>query len=336
MPLVTTSLATGRLGLLVPPMPPLGSPHDAGPTLGTTKNPTFGSTAWVNEIASGAEHAGATGIWATDHLFWRRPGGECLTTLAVAATATHAAALGTCVLQLPLRGPAAVAKQASALQVLSGGRFVLGVGVGSHPGEYDLAGSPFHTRGKDLDAGIAALRTAWETAVGSGAYRLEPAPPVPVWVGGSSPAAIRRAATAGDGWVPLFVGPERFGALLGQLREAVVEAGRHPGDVPAAVVMVATVGRDTARAAAAGAAWLAALYGIPAKAFDRHLVAGPPEHCAETAARYVAAGAAHVIVFVAGDDALAQFRALAAAYDRLGIPGGPAVDPTHDMAGVGA
>lgn len=336
MPLVTTSLATGRLGLLLPPMPPLACPPESVRTPGTTRDHTFGSTAWVTSLASAAEDAGAAGVWATDHLFWTRPAGECLTTLAVAAAATRDAAVGSCVLQLPLRAPAAVAKQAAALQVLSGGRFVLGVGAGSHAGEYDLAGAPFHTRGEVLDAGIAALRAAWATVRQPGDYRLEPAPPVPVWVGGSSPAALRRAATTGDGWVPLFIGPEQYAASLGQLRTSALEAGRRADAVLPAIVMVATIGDDARQARAAGAGWLAALYGIPAKAFERHLVVGRAEDCAEAAARYVAAGAAHVVVLVAADDALGQFRMLAAAYDRLGMPNGPAVVRAQDMAGVGA
>ncbi len=336
MPPVTSPMATGRLGFLLPPMPPLVSPRENGPTSGTTFRHPFGSTAWVTSLASSAEDVGAAGVWATDHLFWGRPAGECLTTLAVAAAATRVATVGTCVLQLPLRAPAAVAKEAAALQVLSGGRFVLGVGAGSHPGEYDLADVSFHTRGQRLDAGLAALRAAWATAGGPGDYRLEPAPTVPIWVGGSSPAALRRAATVGDGWVPLFIGHEEFAAALGRLRTTALEAGRGADAVPASVVMVAAVGPDVARARAAGTEWLAALYGIPARAFARHLVAGPAGYCAEAAARYVEAGAAHVAVLVAADDALDQFRALAAAYDRLGTPDGPALLGARDVAGVGA
>jgi alkanesulfonate monooxygenase SsuD/methylene tetrahydromethanopterin reductase-like flavin-dependent oxidoreductase (luciferase family) len=348
MPLVTTPIATGRLGFLLPPMPPLPGATGSGGTQGTTMGHTFGSTNWVTSLASAAETAGAAGVWATDHLFWTRPFPECLTTLAVAAAATGEATVGACVLQLPLRAPAVVAKQAAALQVLSGGRFVLGVGVGNHEGEYDLAGVPFHTRGKALDAGIEAMRAAWRTAGESGHYRLEPCGTVPVWVGGASDAAIGRAAAVGDGWVPLFLDPEEFAAALGRLREAAAAAGRGPDAVVPAVVMVASVGDDPQAARASGTAWLSALYGIPAKAFDRHLVAGSAEHCADVALDYVAAGAAHVIVLVAADDALGSFRPMAAAYNRLATRTTrrqPASGPdggarrwarTDDMAGVGA
>ena len=327
----TSLLTKGTLGLLLPPMLPIATP---GITSGRRDDPTIGSTDWVATLASAAEDAGAAGVWATDHLFWKAPAGECVTTVAVAAAATRSAVVGTCVLQLPLRAPAAVAKQAAALQLLSGGRFVLGVGVGSHPREYELAGAPFHTRGKALDAGIAALQDAWATSGRHSDYRIEPAAPVPLWVGGSSRAAIRRAAASGDGWVPVFVSPEELAVSIGELERATVAAGRSFDAVFPAVVMVTTVGDDPVGAAAAGTRWLSALYGIPPKAFGRHLVAGPAEHCALAAARYVNAGAAHVIVFVAGDDVLEQFRALTAAYDRLAIPGDPLAS-VQDMAGVG-
>jgi alkanesulfonate monooxygenase SsuD/methylene tetrahydromethanopterin reductase-like flavin-dependent oxidoreductase (luciferase family) len=332
----TSPLAKARLGLLLPPMLPMATPGGSGPTSGGNVDHTVGSTQWVSTLASAAEDAGAAGVWASDHLFWNVPVGECLTTIAVAAAATRTAAVGTCVLQLPLRAPAAVAKQAAALQLLSGGRFVLGVGVGSHPGEYQLAGAPFHTRGKALDAGIAVLHAAWATAGRRSDYCLEPAPAVPLWVGGSSPAAIRRAAAVGDGWVPLFVSPNELASSLAELEKATAAAGRSFGSVFPAVVMVATVGDDTATARAAGTQWLATLYGLPAKAFHRHLVAGPAEHCALAAARYMSAGAAHVIVLVADDDVLGQFRALAAAYDRLGPSVGSPLASVENMAGVGS
>ena len=129
---------------------------DRGSTIGTT-----GSAAEVAELWRRAEATGADSLWAVDHLYWPHPMGESLTTLAVAAGATSSATLGTCVLQLPLRRPAAVAKQATALQLLSGGRFVLGVGVGIHEGEYIRAGVDFHRRGALMDEGIAEMQRAW-------------------------------------------------------------------------------------------------------------------------------------------------------------------------------
>lgn len=267
-------------------------------------------------------------MWATDHLFWGVPTLECTMALALAVSATTRAAVGSCVLQLPLRSPAAVAKQASALQLLSEGRFVLGVGVGSHEREYALAGARFAERGRALDAGIAAVRNAW--AVEERGYGHHPALPAPIWVGGSSGAAMRRAAAVGDGWIPLFVDPSAMTDAVRGLRAATAAAGRDPAAVTPAAVMVTSVGADANRAAERGAAWLAALYGIPAKAFGRHVVAGPPDRCADVVAGYFEAGVAHVAVFVAGDDPVDQFAALAASvFDRT-------APVAAALAGVGA
>jgi alkanesulfonate monooxygenase SsuD/methylene tetrahydromethanopterin reductase-like flavin-dependent oxidoreductase (luciferase family) len=194
---------------------------------------------------------------------------------------------------------------------LSAGRVVLGVGVGTHPGEYDAAGVDFATRGRALDDGIEQVRAAWRgPADGARAYGQLPVPaPVPVWIGGSSEAALRRAARNGDGWIPLFVPPEDYRAALDRLDKEAERAGRSPAAVTRAVVAFVSVGGDDA--AERGLAWMSSLYGIPAHVFANHLVAGSPRSCAGTLARYVEAGAHHVVVFVAADDPLVPFRELA-------------------------
>lgn len=328
MPQAIPPLGLGPLGLLLPPQPPRRSPSPGASPDGTTDDPTFGRTPWIVETCQGAEEAGASAIWASDHLFWRRPTLECLTTLAVAAVATRRAVLGSCVLQLPLRSVAAVAKQSSSLQLLSDGRLVLGVGVGSHEGEYQAVGARYRARGRRLDEGIAELRRIWGNDGAPPGYRHEPALAAPVWVGGSSPAALRRAARLGDGWVPLFVTPERFRADLGTVREQAARAGRDPTQITPAVVMVATVGAAP-DATATGLRWLSDLYGIPPRAFERRLVAGSAAQCADAAARYLDAGARHVAVMVAGEGALEGFGQIAGAL-------GPAEPAEPALAGAGA
>jgi alkanesulfonate monooxygenase SsuD/methylene tetrahydromethanopterin reductase-like flavin-dependent oxidoreductase (luciferase family) len=275
----------------------------------------------VAELCRRAEATGADSLWAVDHLFWPHPMGESLTTLAVAAGATSRPTLGTCVLQLPLRRPAAVAKQATALQLLSGGRFVLGLGVGIHEGEYVRAGVDFHRRGRLMDLGIGELRAAW--AGGSDApsdYVQEPSSPaVPVWIGGSSVAARRRAAAVGDGWVPLFLTADDYGPALAELRRETAEAGRPPDAVEAGVVVFAYVGEDEA-APERGAAWLSNLYRLPPKAFVRHLVAGSPDACAASLRRFADAGAQHILVMVAGSPAVEHFGLLRAAFSSGAQP----------------
>jgi alkanesulfonate monooxygenase SsuD/methylene tetrahydromethanopterin reductase-like flavin-dependent oxidoreductase (luciferase family) len=299
------------LGLILPATLQEEFPDDTGTTGGTT----IGTAAALSDLCRRAEATGADSLWAVDHLFWPHPINECLTTLAIAAAATRRPTLGSCVLQLPLRHPAALAKQVTALQLLSGGRFILGLGVGSHEGEYERAGVDFHHRGRLMDAGISALRESWDnTGEAAQPYHLEPSSPrVPLWIGGASAAARRRAAAVGDAWIPLFITAEDYGAAVNSLRAEVEAAGRRPDAVEPAVVVFVRVGRD-GEAHENGARWLSDLYGVPPKAFDRHLVAGTSEDCARALARFVEGGARHVVVMMAGPDAVRQFGFLRSAF----------------------
>jgi alkanesulfonate monooxygenase SsuD/methylene tetrahydromethanopterin reductase-like flavin-dependent oxidoreductase (luciferase family) len=271
-----------------------------------------------------AEERGADALWACDHLFWHGPSLEPLTALTVAATATTQAVLGTCVVQLPLRRASAVAKQAASLQTLTGGRFVLGVGVGSHAGEYQQAGVDYHERGRILDEGIAELRRCWATgdgppvgdvaAGGPHRYRQLPAPAaVPVWVGGSSEAALRRAALRADGWMPLFLNPLEYRHALERLAKETDRAGRPADAVTPSIVLFVSVDDDPAQARRRGTGWMSSLYGIPAKAFDRHLVSGTADEVAAVMDEFRTQGARHVAVYVTDDQPIEQFERVVAA-----------------------
>ena len=112
--------------------------------------------------------------------------------------------------------------------------------------------------------------------------------------------------------MPLFLTPEDYADALAALRRETAEAGRAEDAVVPAVVVFAAVGDDDA--GERGAAWLSHLYRLPAKAFRRHLVAGSPETCAAGLRRFAGAGAAHIVVMVAGSPAVDQFGALLAAF----------------------
>jgi alkanesulfonate monooxygenase SsuD/methylene tetrahydromethanopterin reductase-like flavin-dependent oxidoreductase (luciferase family) len=269
----------------------------------------------VLSSARRAEAAGVGALWASDHLFWHGPNLECFTALAVAATATHRCALGTAVLQLPLRQPAAVAKAAGSLQMLSRGRFILGVGAGIHEGEFLAAGADYHHRGRILDDGIAAVRRAWARTEGD--YpQLPSAPPVPIWVGGSSPAALRRAAASADGWIPMFLGPDKLAAAYAALDEELAVRGRSPQKVTRAVIAFVSVGSGH-EARDRGLAWMSRLYRLPAGKFARHLVWGEPEACASQLRLLSDAGAEHVALFVADDDPVPHVEALGAVMEQV-------------------
>jgi alkanesulfonate monooxygenase SsuD/methylene tetrahydromethanopterin reductase-like flavin-dependent oxidoreductase (luciferase family) len=223
-----------------------------------------------------------------------------------------------------------VAKQAASIQLLSQGRMVLGVGVGSHVGEYEQAGIPYADRGRQLDTGIAELRRSWASgegvdvgdvdAGGAARYRQLPAPdPIPVWVGGSSEAALRRAASLADGWMPLFLNPVEYSSALDRLAKEIDRAGRAADSVTRAMVLFVSVDSDTDRGLRRGTGWMSSMYGIPPKAFERHLVCGSPASVADTVATYRDAGAEHVAVYVTDDEPLEQFESLAAAMPAAGI-----------------
>jgi alkanesulfonate monooxygenase SsuD/methylene tetrahydromethanopterin reductase-like flavin-dependent oxidoreductase (luciferase family) len=329
--MVRPATPLGPIGLVLPTfvqdtVPPWAAAD--GPS--GDPSPAADPLAELAGVCSRAEQLGADALWACDHLFWHGPALECVVALTVAATATTRATLGTCVMQLPLRRGADVAKQAATIQSLSQGRFVLGVGVGSHAGEYEQAGVDYSSRGRSLDAGIAELRRSWATGQGGGRGATEPdaTPPeryrqlpepasVPVWVGGSSEAALRRAATLADGWMPLFLSPDQYRNAVERLAKEADRAGRHPDDVTRSIVLFVSIDDDAYEGRRRGTGWMSSLYGIPAKAFERHLVSGTAAEVAATVSDYREAGAEHVAVYVTADEPLDQFeRLIAALSDR--------------------
>ena len=151
--------------------------------------------------------------------------------------------LVTGVIILPQRQTALVAKQAAQVDLLTGGRFRLGVGVGWNRVEYDALGKRFSDRGRRADEQIELLRRLWtegsvtfeggfETVTGAGLAPLPVQRPIPVWVGGSSPAAYRRVGRLADGWFPQVPPGPRLDEALGIVAEAATEVGRDPATLP--------------------------------------------------------------------------------------------------------
>ena len=155
------------------------------------------------------------------------------------------------VIILPQRQTVLVAKQAAAVDVLSEGRFRLGVGVGWNPVEYEALGKNFADRGRRIDDQIALMRRLWteptvsaangeERVVGAGIAPLPVQRPIPIWIGGSSAPSYRRVGRVGDGWFPL-VFP---GAQLDDARAIVEQSARDAGRDPAVIGMEGRVNAD--------------------------------------------------------------------------------------------
>jgi probable F420-dependent oxidoreductase len=209
-------------------------------------------------LASRAEELGFDSVWVHDHVFnvghvFDRIGGkpyyEPLTILSFVAARTRRVRLGTSVLVLPYHNPIRLAKTAATLDVLSGGRLILGVGVGLIEKEIRAMGSPFAERGAFTDEAIAVMRSLWTEDEPSfdGKYsrfagmKFSPKPrqkpAIPVVIGGVSRAAIRRAARLGDGWQPLGLSPEALGQGITALREEARACGRDVSKIPISIAM---------------------------------------------------------------------------------------------------
>jgi probable F420-dependent oxidoreductase len=147
--------------------------------------------------------------------------------------------LVTGIIILPQRQTALVAKQAAEVDLLSEGRFRLGVGLGWNAVEYEALGKDFSDRGKRVDDQIALLRRLWtqesvtfesaaEHVTGAGLAPLPVQRPIPIWFGAASPPAYRRAGRLGDGWFPLIPPGQKLDEARAVVDAAAVEAGRDP------------------------------------------------------------------------------------------------------------
>nr|WP_245949631.1 LLM class flavin-dependent oxidoreductase [Saccharothrix carnea] len=145
---------------------------------------------------------------------------EPFTALAWLAGVTSRIRIGTTVLVLPYRHPLLVARMAANVNELSSGRFVLGVGVGWARQEYEALGVRFAERGRLTDEGLRAVRAAWRDEADYRAGRI------PIWVGGHSDAALRRAVRLGDAWHSLRLTPGAYREALGRLEAIAEEEGK--------------------------------------------------------------------------------------------------------------
>jgi probable F420-dependent oxidoreductase len=147
--------------------------------------------------------------------------------------------LVTGIIILPQRQTALVAKQAAEVDLLTEGRFRLGVGLGWNAVEYEALGQDFTTRGRRLGEQVELLRRLWtersvthsgafDTVTGAGLAPLPVQRPIPVWFGAASPAAYRRVGRLADGWFPQVVPGPALDEARAVVEQAAVEAGRDP------------------------------------------------------------------------------------------------------------
>ena len=211
----------------------------------------------VRDYAQAAEDLGYSHILAYDHVLgasrearpdFRGPYDnssqfhEPFVLFGYLAGVTRAIELVTGIIILPQRQTALVAKQAAAVDVLSGGRLRLGVGIGWNEVEYEALGEDFHTRGRRVEEQAALMRALWtdevvtfqgrwHTVTAAGINPLPVQRPIPLWMGGGAEPVIRRIARLADGWFPQFRPDDRGRETLQRLHAYAREAGRAPGDI---------------------------------------------------------------------------------------------------------
>ena len=211
-----------------------------------------GDPSRVRDWAQAAEDLGYAYIEVPDHVFgataregWtplyneRDPFHETFVMLGFLAAVTTKIRLSSGILIAPQRQTGLIAKQAAEVDVLSGGRFRLGIGVGWNPVEYEALGADWKTRGARQAEQIEVLRRLWsgESIDYDGRFHqlkgvnIVPPPvqrPIPVWLGGSSDAVVKRAARLADGWMPIIAPDEQAKQKLATLREEISRHGRDP------------------------------------------------------------------------------------------------------------
>ena len=267
------------------------------PQLGRAVTPDL-----VIEIARQAEQVGFSDLWFSDHVAVPVEGGmpsffpEPIPLMSVAAAHTERIGLGTSVLVPAYRNPMHLAKQWATLDWVAPGRTVLGVGAGWLEEEFRACGVNPKRRGARLDDYIQGWRELWS---GGSAYAGEffsfqdvavkprPQAPVPVWIGGSSSTAIRRAAWC-DGWHPTWAPVGVFAENLRTLRAEISALGRSDDEVTVSMHMEVRVGDDTPPA------------GYWSEAGDSHgagdVQTGSVARICETLERYAAVGLEHVVL----------------------------------------
>ncbi len=281
------------------------------------------------EYTESAQRLGFAAISANDHLVFPRPWLDGPTALAAVLARTGQMSVATTVSIPVVRGPLALAKSLAAIDILSGGRLIVGVGPGSSARDYASVGIPFEERWKRLDEAVQALRALWrgEGPAFKGRFYstdgidLQPypaqRPAPPIWIGSwGSVAGLRRTARLGDGWLASAYNttPEAFGDAWQRLQRCLRDAGKDPKRFPNAIAtMFFHVTEERTAAERIIRDVLSPVLNRPEGELRERLLVGPDEESAEKLAAYRAAGAQRIFLWPVGD----QLRQLELVQERV-------------------
>jgi probable F420-dependent oxidoreductase len=270
----------------------------------------------VARLARQIENFGFDIVGCGEHVSFYGDSANGFVSLSVAAGATERVKLMSTITLVPLYPPALLAKMGAALDVASGGRFTLGVGVGGEfPNEFEACGIPIKQRGSRTDDALEVITRTWtETDVTyDGRYTklnnfsLKPLPiqkpRPPIWISGRTDAAMKRAAKYGNGWLPYMFTPEHLAASITKIRAFGEELGQDMSDFTFAVYIFTAVHEDNDTAVKYATDRLSKQYNQDfSKLVHKYALAGDPESCKKRLQEYIDAGATSVFVSSACPD----------------------------------
>ena len=266
------------------------------------------------QMVEQVDRCGFDSFWVGDHISMAIPFLDPLQQIAQAAVVSRRLTFGVGVYLLPLRNPAPVAKQVSTLDLMTEGRLIFGVGVGGEfPKEYELSGIPREERGARLSDGIRVLKKLWtgeKVSHDSPFLKFEdvdmrPAPwqpgGPPVWCGGRSKPALRRAARIGDGWHSYAITAQMYRDGLAHIRETADEAGRSHQSFGTGHLLFARVADNYEQGLDEAADHLSTRYNMDMRpATKRYGAIGAPADVAATIRDFYDAGVRHITLDIAG------------------------------------
>jgi alkanesulfonate monooxygenase SsuD/methylene tetrahydromethanopterin reductase-like flavin-dependent oxidoreductase (luciferase family) len=276
------------------------------------------SLARLTRAVDAARECGFAAVSANDHFLFQAPWLDGPTALAAVIDRSGAMELATTVALVALRGPVPLAKTLAALDVLSDGRVIAGIGPGSSERDYDAVGVPYEERWKRFDEAVAILRSLLRGDPPPESHlhyplpesRLAPAPRrpggIPLWIGSwGSEAGLRRVARLGDGWLASAynTSPEGFSAAKRSLSEQLHAQGKDPARFRNGLATMWTwITEDAHEADRVLREVLAPLLRRDPDGLRDQLCIGPAEKCAELLSRYAQAGCERVHLWPLGDE----------------------------------
>ena len=268
----------------------------------------------IYAYAERAEALGFESLWAWDHVLLgvepSFPILDSVTMLGALAARTRRIKLGTGVLVLPLRNPVVAAKALGSLDVISGGRLVLGVAAGWYAREFDAVGVPFKQRGRLFERNLEILTRLWtedRVTLQADEFNLREAvmrpktaqrPRPPILIGGYVDAVLKRVATKGDGWLTYFYTPESYRHGWERIVGFAREAGRDPRTLTGTNQLAILVGKSRAETEEPMRKWLQTEWDVAAwsESTIEHAIRGSVKECVEQLRAHVAVGTDRIIL----------------------------------------